>query len=86
MQKSLFILSALRLTESVNVGTDQQATAQEVNEAMTGSEANRLAQIDSESESESEFISVDDQLSMLETNMYDDFADFDLGRYGPLSS
>ena len=84
MQKSLFILSALRLTESVNVGTDQQATAQEVNEAMTGSEANRLAQIDSESESE--FISVDDQLSMLETNMYDDFADFDLGRYGPLSS
>lgn len=82
MQKALFVLSALRLTESVNVGADLQAMAQEEIEAMIGSEANRLAQIDSSSESE--FFSVDDQLSMLEANMHDDFSDFDLGRYGPL--
>lgn len=84
MQKALFILSALRLTESVNVCTDQQATAQEGNEAMIGSEAHRLAQIDSSSESE--FISVDDQLSMLEANIHGDFPEFDMGRYGSLSN
>ena len=84
MQKALFILSALRLTESVNVGTDQQATAQEGNEEMIGSEAHSLAQIDSSSESE--FISVDDQLSKLEANIHGDFPEFDMGRYGSLSN
>ena len=49
MQKALTILSAFRLTESVEVGTNQETILEKENGAMIGSEAHRLAQIGSSS-------------------------------------